>query len=871
MKKYFRSNFITILALFLAAVVITAAVYPDLFITFKTSFILWNDYCIDYPLTFVLTNFFYQGGIQLWDFFGQMPFFHTYAVFGIFKFPNIITAITYYLLAPFSDDSGRLFHHVFAWANLMTLLFIRTVGIYLLLKIVTKNRIILSLATVIFAVFFSQWAFLKGGFYMSYMPLGMYFIVRFFQEIQWRYLAAMIVFIFICLGNGMHYGAYMYLSLHFFIISGIVWSLIFNPASKGFINGSFWRSLKWKDIAGVILVAVLIMAPYAYIIKFGFPDLAFGQDNSRITHPFSLYWYFHNPDLDLGSPRTFFSAIFNMPLVNAFMNSLGLAFLFLTLAGLVLSRNKLKYFFALGILLLWLLSFPRGFNIGLIAHLLNALTNPLKTLARSYYFASQAMLPYLTMPLVVMGIESMIELFKGKKYPGLALGLWGLLTVVFVLNGSSVLPVEVRIYPIICTVWLLGGIAWIHFKDSPRARNFLIGTVCFLAIIDILLIIHQTRRDMSVGGGGRRPMVFDVAPQAGMVEYDFENPTIFPYRYSYTLHFSFKDEPYLWFPHSVSSDLHHVINQGLNYVYLNGYNPRHIQFVKWLNDPPNLAYLQQNNEFIFLAQTAINSSPDALSRITSAGLARQVVEVEDPGNTLNLPDQWPDGITGKEANDLQYEQLAGTLENVSLQSECHLQGDRMVYVQYLPANFPEHLASSWFPAEQRYLRFFIEGAGQQWQELSPVQGELIRPNTFDVQNIRKGQLRAMFSKDDFPMHRRCVLLYPSSQNQGVESLWEKQFDNLGIVYRAKRDGWWVGHYPYDKKWRISVDGKPVTYYRVNESFIGFPLSKGEHKILIQYWPGSPLRILLLISALLTTLGLPVLIFLAMKWEKKIDG
>jgi uncharacterized membrane protein YfhO len=116
------------------------------------------------------------------------------------------------------------------------------------------------------------------------------------------------------------------------------------------------------------------------------------------------------------------------------------------------------------------------------------------------------------------------------------------------------------------------------------------------------------------------------------------------------------------------------------------------------------------------------------------------------------------------------------------------------------------------------------------------------------------------------LHNKCVLLYPSGDNQGVEGLWRRQFDNLGIIYRARKDGWLVGHYPYDTKWKISVDGNPVAYWRVDKSFIGFPLTRGEHRILIQYWPHSPLRIMLLISALLTTLGLPLLIFLALKWE-----
>ena len=113
MKKYFRSNILTVLALFLIAVLAFVVIYPQVFIGFKMSFVLWNDYCIDYPLTFVLTNFFYQGGIQLWDYFGQMPYFHTLAVFGLFKFPNVVTAVTYYILAWFSEDSGRAFPSYF--------------------------------------------------------------------------------------------------------------------------------------------------------------------------------------------------------------------------------------------------------------------------------------------------------------------------------------------------------------------------------------------------------------------------------------------------------------------------------------------------------------------------------------------------------------------------------------------------------------------------------------------------------------------------------------------------------------------------------------------------------------------------------------
>ena len=88
MKKCFQSKTAMMFILFFAAALITVLVYPEVFVYFKTSFVLWQDYCIEYPLTFILTNFFYQGGLQLWDFFGQMPLTYDYATYGLFKLPN---------------------------------------------------------------------------------------------------------------------------------------------------------------------------------------------------------------------------------------------------------------------------------------------------------------------------------------------------------------------------------------------------------------------------------------------------------------------------------------------------------------------------------------------------------------------------------------------------------------------------------------------------------------------------------------------------------------------------------------------------------------------------------------------------------------
>ena len=136
-----------------------------------------------------------------------------------------------------------------------------------------------------------------------------------------------------------------------------------------------------------------------------------------------------------------------------------------------------------------------------------------------------------------------------------------------------------------------------------------------------------------------------------------------------------------------------------------------------------------------------------------------------------------------------------------------------------------------------------------------------------MQNIKEGKLTAAIPRADFIPGQQFVFFYPSDKNAGVLGLWKSQYDNLGIDYRAQRSGWAVLQYPYDEKWKITVDGKTIKYYRVNKCFVGFPIAQGDHKILIQYWPDTSLRFWLLVSAVLTTVGLPVLIFFALRWGR----
>lgn len=81
-------------------------------------------------------------------------------------------------------------------------------------------------------------------------------------------------------------------------------------------------------------------------------------------------------------------------------------------------------------------------------------------------------------------------------------------------------------------------------------------------------------------------------------------------------------------------------------------------------------------------------------------------------------------------------------------------------------------------------------------------------------------------------------------------------DQLKGTIEVHENGYFTISIPYDKGFRIYMDGEEISYQKVNYSFIGFPITKGKHDIIIEYH--APYKNLgLLIS------GIGVLIFIIM--------
>ena len=258
----------------------------------------------------------------------------------------------------------------------------------------------------------------------------------------------------VSLGSDMVHTAYLYLGIHFFILSTMMWaiatrwdkfSVLFKNGLKGFYS-------RWPILIGITIVIIFILAPYICIQLFCLKDFAIDSGaHSRLTQMWSIHHYFHDLPLNLASYQElfWFRRMLDFTIMPGMSFFWGYMFFFLSAVGLMMGRDSRKWIFISTIILLWMVNCPPHFiSISLLGHWINVLTNPLKTMVRSYHMATHSILPYLFMPLALMGIEAIREMALGKKVPK----LWGRWVLTLLMMGAlvvmsySYLPGVGRVY-----------------------------------------------------------------------------------------------------------------------------------------------------------------------------------------------------------------------------------------------------------------------------------------------------------------------------------------------------------------------------------------------------------------------------------------
>lgn len=172
----------------------------------------------------------------------------------------------------------------------------------------------------------------------------------------------------------------------------------------------------------------------------------------------------------------------------------------------------------------------------------------------------------------------------------------------------------------------------------------------------------------------------------------------------------------------------------------------------------------------------------------------------------------------------------------------------------LPKEFPQYMSSTVYTDDRNYL--WVESGLGKFVE---TQGRPVMPYLFDVQNYLSGMLTVTIPVAEYKGGGEIILNYVASGIEGVRKIVHYSLDDLEFLYKAPKKGWLVLYVPYDEKWKVAVNGIPIKFYSVNEGILGFEVPDGLVKVRISYWPDTPVRPLLILSAVLANVALCVLI------------
>ena len=149
-------------------------------------------------------------------------------------------------------------------------------------------------------------------------------------------------------------------------------------------------------------------------------------------------------------------------------------------------------------------------------------------------------------------------------------------------------------------------------------------------------------------------------------------------------------------------------------------------------------------------------------------------------------------------------------------------------------------------------------------------------NNFEYALGKEGgmdHLSIVMSKGTFEIEniQYYILDYETIKNKTVDPFHidrkKTKGDKIKGTINVKKDGYFTLSIPYDESFQIYVDGKKQNYEKVNQTFIGFPIKKGNHKIDITY--EAPLKKVGLGISAISLLLLGIMIYKDKKIKNKI--
>lgn len=802
---------------FLAAMI----VHPTLLLFRQFCVLYQHDTVIPLQNCFNLVSQFHQGGIQLWDRYDHFNLAYTQLTSGIYTFSNLITAGIYILFSWVCKCPGEamLNFYTIVWHGSNILL--RTVGGFLLLSQFTRKPWVILFSLICLNTLLTSELYqglLTNNLY-SYLPLLLYFILRFFNTLKLNDFLAMLVVGTIAVVNSPLFAlGYFYLIVHFFLIACIAYAWLNRKSEEKTLSQpvqSQWLKKALK-ISAVLVFCFFTMLPNFYWAQslkkdFFIPDSGLHATEGRMKKAFNPQACLQDPTAGYAPVETFFerSLDFSENQMPSSWIFIGASTLLLSFLGLIYGKDKRKFIFLATILLVFFVNVSKQAPpLFLFAHYLNVYTNPFAFLVRSFHM-SALLMPVLFLPLVAMGLESIDDLLETKeerfqkKTPLYGIGALLCSMICFSLMSASYLAksysigITLLFLILFYLLWKRSDLSFLYNKKMrwyELSNKFVHCCLAVVLLIELAALSNYLKSDtfnnIKIGSIRRK-----IAGLDSQFVLDYQNPEILPLREFYSVgheNWGFNDQTHygLFFQFTPFERFKNKPNI---------YTQRHIAY-KDIHLDPDIFSEDKKKIFTFVSESKEQSSPHFIEEEFTLS------EAEVHNNSL-----------GKE------------------------------YALFLPKQFPSYLSTTIFTLDRANWTLTVDG-----HRLMATQGKLVSDWTFDVQNIRTGYLTLLLPK---LYQGEGKVKLKVKEIDHLVSLWRNEQDCLGWTYDAPSSGHLIVRYPFDSKWRLTIDGQITEIQKGDNYFIQFPLSKGQHKILLEYWPQTMLRFWIALSVICVIFGL----------------
>ncbi len=818
--------------------------YPHHFIFGDVRFLGNHDTEIPFQNTFALVSQFLNGGIQLFDRFDQINYAYAHLTTGFYTIINVVVAFLYTLCSSFFAFPGEAFHHFYSVVFYALTIALRCVGGYLLLRRWTDNWWVIMASLVCFNTLLSSQMMNNGIFtnnLYSYLPLLLYFLLRFFEFYKLNDFLAFLLVMTIAVANSPLFAlGYFYPVVHGFILAAVVAALIRWILRRERIYPKMITKAHIFRIGLCVTVCVGIILPNILWLKslnedFYVAGSGLGETQGRIGNAFHIDRYFQVAGKSFANPLDwpFESIDYTHTVWPSAWMFLGCGVLIICLFGLILVRDYRKFIFLAAIAWVILLNIPpypgnvTGFLdwhnslkpdqifiyllmfLSGIVHWLNVLTNPFSFLMRSFHM-STLLMPFLFLPLFALGLLGILQSIKDNRPISIqrkSILLAVIILAACVVGGLADNAVKAYAETQLVLAFVLGVLIC---RPWPGRFKWAVAVLIIMAALD-LVAFHTYINNNNDPSERIRPRVYEGLPNVSKVILDYQNPHILPWR------------EYLWTASGRFSPALFTYQNTYGFFY------HYMPLERFLTEPDLYQPLPKIYQGLY-ADVQVRSLINSDERFVSFWHVDVNGQKEDwsafilpPAQVRTFPLLW-----------------------AKAKKQAHEQG--IIYQWALPDDFPVHFASAVFTQDRLSVAISIDG-----KMLEPAQGALVNAGTFDINNRANRSLSILMPGDFKPS--REIIDVQIKLPQGMRAITDNRLDRIGFNYQAPGDGWMVVRYPYDAKWQLTVDGKRASIIPVQKYFIGFPLSAGEHKIVLEYWPSSPLRWLIALSLILTVLGL----------------